>query len=160
MSPITTEFLEMPMVGPVWDKEWFQVQWPPSWFGENITVKELDPVVAAAAIWGGPTEAGLNSLLSIIISYRTAFLSYSTISLLSLTFKAQGKMPIGLSQLRASLSTATVPLIGQDLDWPFPLWIGHVQQLFIKGITAFSSQVYISASTQVLATSSSAPLSM
>ena len=50
-----------------------QLQWPPSWFGENITVKELDPVVAASAIWGGPTEAGLNSLLS-IISYCIAFL--------------------------------------------------------------------------------------
>ena len=136
-----------------------QLQFPPSWFGENIIVKELDLVVAAAAIWGGPTEAGLNSLLS-IISYCTAFLFYSTISLLSLTFKAQGKMPIGLSQLRASLSTATAPPTGQDLRLAILSLEDHIQQLFIKGITAFSSQVYISASTQVLATSSSAPLSM
>ena len=31
---------------------WFQLQWPPSWDVDNITVKELLPIVVAAAIWG------------------------------------------------------------------------------------------------------------
>ena len=32
--------------------EWFQFAWPPSWQGACITVKELFPIVVAAAIWG------------------------------------------------------------------------------------------------------------
>ena len=31
---------------------WFQVQWPDSWSNIHITVKELIPVVIAAALWG------------------------------------------------------------------------------------------------------------
>ena len=31
---------------------WFQLQWPPSWDADDITVKELLPIVVAAAIWG------------------------------------------------------------------------------------------------------------
>lgn len=32
--------------------EWFQVQWPESWATVHITVKELAPIVVAAAVWG------------------------------------------------------------------------------------------------------------
>ena len=32
--------------------QWFQIQWPPSFMEVNIAVKELLPVVAAAALWG------------------------------------------------------------------------------------------------------------
>ena len=32
--------------------QWFQLQWPASWSGVNIAVKELIPVVVSAAIWG------------------------------------------------------------------------------------------------------------
>ena len=38
--------------GGVWEKRWFQLQWPPSWLEENMAVKELVPIVAAAALWG------------------------------------------------------------------------------------------------------------
>ena len=31
---------------------WFQLQWPPSWTSVDIAVKEMVPVVVAAAIWG------------------------------------------------------------------------------------------------------------
>ena len=31
---------------------WFQIQWPPAWAGVDIVVKELVPVVVAAALWG------------------------------------------------------------------------------------------------------------
>lgn len=31
---------------------WFQIKWPPSWQSTHITVKELVPVVVAAAVWG------------------------------------------------------------------------------------------------------------
>ena len=32
--------------------EWFQISWPPAWQPINIAVKELFPVVVAAAVWG------------------------------------------------------------------------------------------------------------
>ena len=32
--------------------QWFQLQWPPSWAGVNIAVKELIPIVVSAALWG------------------------------------------------------------------------------------------------------------
>jgi len=31
---------------------WFQIQWPQSWHSTQITIKELVPVVVAAALWG------------------------------------------------------------------------------------------------------------
>ena len=31
---------------------WFQLQWPESWYGVHITVKELLPIVVACALWG------------------------------------------------------------------------------------------------------------
>ena len=31
---------------------WFQVRWPESWASVHITVKELAPIVLAAAVWG------------------------------------------------------------------------------------------------------------
>ena len=31
--------------------EWFQLRWPPSWESIHITVKELLPIVVAAAVW-------------------------------------------------------------------------------------------------------------
>lgn len=34
------------------DSEWFQLQWPSSWKGVHITVKELVPIVVACAVWG------------------------------------------------------------------------------------------------------------
>ena len=43
--------------GAVWAKLWLQIQWPTSWLQENIAVKELVPIVAAAALWG-PTWQG------------------------------------------------------------------------------------------------------
>ena len=33
--------------------KWFQLQWPPSWASVSIAAKELFPVVASAAMWGG-----------------------------------------------------------------------------------------------------------
>ena len=32
--------------------DWFQLQWPDSWVSVHITVKELVPIVLAAAVWG------------------------------------------------------------------------------------------------------------
>ena len=32
--------------------EWFQFQWPSSWGGVHITIKELLPIVVACAVWG------------------------------------------------------------------------------------------------------------
>ena len=32
--------------------QWFQLQWPPMWEATNIAVKELVPIVIAAALWG------------------------------------------------------------------------------------------------------------
>ena len=32
--------------------EWFQLTWPPSWNQVNIAVKEMLPIVVAAAVWG------------------------------------------------------------------------------------------------------------
>ena len=34
------------------DFHWFQLQWPSSWSAVDIAVKELVPIVVAAAIWG------------------------------------------------------------------------------------------------------------
>ena len=36
----------------VLDGAWFSVQWPPHWLSVDITVKELVPVIFAAACWG------------------------------------------------------------------------------------------------------------
>ena len=36
--------------------KWFQIQWPHTWKGTNIAIKELVPVIAAAAIWGPQWE--------------------------------------------------------------------------------------------------------
>lgn len=41
------------------DARWFQVEWPPSWAQVNIAVKELVPVVMAAALWGRSWSAQL-----------------------------------------------------------------------------------------------------
>ena len=41
--------------GAFWsDGEWFQLEWPDSWIGVNITIKELLPIVVATctAMWG------------------------------------------------------------------------------------------------------------
>ena len=35
------------------DTRWFQVQWPESWGDVDISVKEMVPIVIAAAVWGG-----------------------------------------------------------------------------------------------------------
>ena len=32
--------------------QWLQVEWPSSWSNVDITVKELVPIVVAAAVWG------------------------------------------------------------------------------------------------------------
>lgn len=32
--------------------EWFQIEWPESWAGVHITVKELLPIVVGVAVWG------------------------------------------------------------------------------------------------------------
>ena len=37
-------------------REWFQLRWPPSWESIHITVKELLPMVVAAAAWGKQCE--------------------------------------------------------------------------------------------------------
>ena len=34
------------------DGEWFQLEWPDSWIGVHITIKELLPMVVAMAMWG------------------------------------------------------------------------------------------------------------
>ena len=38
--------------GAVWDTLWLQGSWPLSWAAQNIMLKELVPVVLAAALWG------------------------------------------------------------------------------------------------------------
>ena len=38
--------------GAVWGCHWLQMRWPAHWLGENITTKELVPIVAAVAAWG------------------------------------------------------------------------------------------------------------
>ena len=38
--------------GAIWGVRWLQGQWPQDWSAVNIMVKELVPVVVAAAIWG------------------------------------------------------------------------------------------------------------
>ena len=38
--------------GAVWSNSWFQYKWPDSWSSVNIAVKELLPIVIAAATWG------------------------------------------------------------------------------------------------------------
>ena len=43
---------------------WFQLQWPPAWNSVSIAVKELLPVVAAAAIWGASWEGSRVLFLS------------------------------------------------------------------------------------------------
>ncbi len=37
--------------GAVWPPHWFQVPWDPNWSENNIAVKELVPIVLAAAVW-------------------------------------------------------------------------------------------------------------
>lgn len=32
--------------------EWFQLQWPVSWQGTNIAIKEMVPIILATAVWG------------------------------------------------------------------------------------------------------------
>ena len=32
--------------------EWFQFQWPESWMGIHITIKELLPIIMSCALWG------------------------------------------------------------------------------------------------------------
>ncbi len=32
--------------------DWFQLEWPQSWEGVNIMIKELLPIVIGAAVWG------------------------------------------------------------------------------------------------------------
>ena len=44
-----------------WQESWFQLQWPEDWDSTNVAVKELVPIVIAAAIWG-PQWIGLNVL--------------------------------------------------------------------------------------------------
>ena len=38
--------------GALWQQVWIQYQWDTSFAGESIAVKELVPVVMAAAVWG------------------------------------------------------------------------------------------------------------
>lgn len=38
--------------GAFWKSQWFQLKWPESLPQHHITVKELIPVVIAAAVWG------------------------------------------------------------------------------------------------------------
>ena len=38
--------------GGIWGTRWFQLQWLPAWANINIMVKELVPIVLAAALWG------------------------------------------------------------------------------------------------------------
>ena len=39
--------------GVLMPSRWFQIRWPQAWAGIDISVKELVPIIAAAAIWGG-----------------------------------------------------------------------------------------------------------
>ena len=38
--------------GVVLPNHWFQLQWPVEWAKVDITVKELVPIIVAAAVWG------------------------------------------------------------------------------------------------------------
>lgn len=44
--------------GAAWGSLWFQQRWPELWLDVNIAVKELVPVVLAAAIWGATWSGG------------------------------------------------------------------------------------------------------
>ena len=44
--------------GAFWVTRWFQLQWPATVSEYHITVKELIPIVLAAAVWG-PEWSGL-----------------------------------------------------------------------------------------------------
>jgi hypothetical protein len=45
--------------GTVWGTLWLQCQWPQEWGDHNIMIKELVPVVIAAALWGRHWSRGL-----------------------------------------------------------------------------------------------------
>ena len=36
----------------MYNRKWFQLQWPPEWLSIDIAVKELLAIVLAAATWG------------------------------------------------------------------------------------------------------------
>ena len=36
----------------IWNSHWFQIQWPDQWSAANIAIKEMLPIVVAAAVWG------------------------------------------------------------------------------------------------------------
>ena len=38
--------------GAMWSSHWFQIKWPADWLSLNIAIKELLPIVVAAATWG------------------------------------------------------------------------------------------------------------
>ena len=35
-----------------WGTQWLQLRWPPAWSDVNIAIKEMVPVILAAAVWG------------------------------------------------------------------------------------------------------------
>lgn len=39
--------------GVILPSHWFQLQWPTAWSAMDITIKEMVPIVIAAALWGG-----------------------------------------------------------------------------------------------------------
>lgn len=47
--------------GAIWGSQWLQGQWPSEWAETSIMVKELVPIVCAAAMWG-PTWVGQHVL--------------------------------------------------------------------------------------------------
>ena len=57
------------------DKEWFQIQWDPQTTSWHITLKELLPIVIAAAIWGnkwaGKTVRALCDNMAVVHIIRT-----------------------------------------------------------------------------------------
>ena len=38
--------------GAMWDRAWFQLQWPKKFQHQSIAVKELQPIVMACILWG------------------------------------------------------------------------------------------------------------
>ena len=42
--------------GVIWDDQWLQWEWEGSWADQQITIKELVPIVTACAIWGKQWE--------------------------------------------------------------------------------------------------------
>ena len=60
MPPVAPEIYLLSDTSGSWGCEairnshWFQIQWLDQWSAANIAIKEMQPIVVAAAVWGRP----------------------------------------------------------------------------------------------------------